>query len=590
MIFQKKRMALCLLLLWAVSLAACFKVEPESNAVFEEAIEEEASRDDERDIVWGNKLRLAAFRTDTWHPLEQTEAANKYALALVYRGLFMIDSSERLSSDLAESAAFSEDGLNLVVSLRKDLSFDDGRKLTSRDCAASLQYYRNFILAKAAEEGRLLEYYEPLEISQASEESVEEILFKFQNTQLEDKVENSEELSDIIESADLRLPAQVYTESDLDGLRALSGLHSIEILDEHLFRLKFNDYYPQIIYRLDFPILPASDLETEKEVFPATGSYRIKEVAGDRSLIFESRDQSAKISEILLKVYGTEDEMLRALTNDEVELIYLKESSYHFYSSRRDLRALPNPKGEYHLLLPGSGRSSIFNEQEIADAFFRLWLNHPDFANRITGLEASYFPLRSNSELWPYIRKYMLEEQSGANFWLSETTKLRMVAPDDIVVAENCRLLRDLFFKLNIELDITYYPEDSYSGVVKGGDYDFAYLKLDLDYPFYPVSFYNQLAYYRLDFADALNGHEEQLRNLADFQRLRLSVVEKMDFKQESLEQIAKDYFNLMTAVKFYGLGFASQGILYSSRIAEYFTVLNHDPYYYLKDVKVWQK
>ncbi|MDO5734496.1 MAG: ABC transporter substrate-binding protein [Eubacteriales bacterium] len=597
---------LTLLLCFAFLLSSCgLKKTPQKE---QKAKEQEYSKEGispDKIAQASPLLRIAARRSESWHPLEQDEAANQAVMALVYRGLFLIDSNEKVALDLAESAAFSEDGLHLTIALRKDLSFADGRAISSRDCASSLNYFRAAQLLKLDENLSLEERtIEILELTDLTDEDVlrdyaekqqEDSDFAAESEEEEDPATKEEADSALMDldteavKADFRLPALPFRESDVLGLKALQAIHSVELLDEKVLRINFNRYAPEIVYRLDFPILPATDLLAGKSEFPATGSFTVARTYGDGSLLLKSRDQAYNIKEILVKSYATEDLMLRALTEDELDLIYLGPEAYRAFSRRRDLRSLPKPGGAYHLLLPGTVSGHLFADPEVAKSFFRLWIKHPEYSERVVGLETAAFPLRPTADLWAYIRNLKQNDANLSQFVLAEQTKLQLVAPDLPEIAENAKLLRDMFFELNIDLEIQLYPEEEYPGVVKGGDYDLAYLVLDLDYPFDPISFYSQLAYYRSDFTSALIDLREEVYRLADFQRNLLSVLAKVEYNHDEMQAAARDYYKLMTEVSFYGLGFAAEGLLLSPRISEYFTLLPHDPYYHLKEITVWQ-
>ena len=578
------------LILSLVGLPSC-RLKYESAQLSESSTETSPFRaeiPEDKRAALGHRVRLAALDTKSWHPLEQTRRANTAIIRLVYRGLFFLDSNEHLAADLAESAAFSEDGKQLTIGLRKDLSYADGRRITAEDCAASLVYYRRMQLQAADDERDFAE----VEVVRPATKSGQEVLDELAGGAEVDSDAGGEiqEPEADLGSADFRLPGQLYPETDLLGLEALRALESVEILDTLTLRLHFVRYVPEMIYRLDFPILPAADLEKGLETFPPTGSFAISQRHADGSLELTSRDQSTHLQSIEVRTYSSEEKILRALSDDQVDIVYLEALAFHNFSSRRDLRNIPTVGTSYHLLLPGNDASSLFQNLEVRDAFFRLWLKHPEYAGRISGLEPSPFPLRANNELWPYVRKLSLKAQNGPNFHLDELTSLRMVAPNRPLVRDHCRWIRDLFFELNIDLAITYYDETDLSGVVKGGDYDLAYLVLDLDYPFEPASFYTELAYYRSDFSEAMAAREEQLRTLADFQRQRLSILEQTAFRHDILERIAQDYFELLTSVKFYGLGYVTEGMLLGPRVLEYFTPLPNDPYYHLKEIHVWPK
>ena len=73
------------------------------------------------------------------NPVLAVTRADKDLSALIYDGLMRLDSSGALAPSIAESVTVSEDGLTYNVVLRKDVTFHDGRPLTTDDVVFTIE-------------------------------------------------------------------------------------------------------------------------------------------------------------------------------------------------------------------------------------------------------------------------------------------------------------------------------------------------------------------------------------------------------------------------------------------------------------------
>ena len=71
-------------------------------------------------------------------PLELNQRDIVSVLDLIYEGLFYVDDDYMPQPELAYSYEFTNEGRRLIVTLRSDISFHNGNKLTSRDVIATL--------------------------------------------------------------------------------------------------------------------------------------------------------------------------------------------------------------------------------------------------------------------------------------------------------------------------------------------------------------------------------------------------------------------------------------------------------------------
>ncbi|MCL2591851.1 MAG: peptide ABC transporter substrate-binding protein [Defluviitaleaceae bacterium] len=91
-----------------------------------------------------NLLTLAMRNPLTLNPLLNEDKTVEKILNLMFEHVAVVDSSQRVLPNLAESFEFSEDGLLVTVNLRQDVYFSDGTQLTASDLAFSINFIKNY--------------------------------------------------------------------------------------------------------------------------------------------------------------------------------------------------------------------------------------------------------------------------------------------------------------------------------------------------------------------------------------------------------------------------------------------------------------
>ena len=87
-----------------------------------------------------NSLQIGIVATDDVRlkPLQLNQRDVVSVLNLVYEGLFYIDDNYAPQPNLAASYEFTNEGRRLIVTIRDDVSFHNGKRLTSADVVATL--------------------------------------------------------------------------------------------------------------------------------------------------------------------------------------------------------------------------------------------------------------------------------------------------------------------------------------------------------------------------------------------------------------------------------------------------------------------
>ena len=83
---------------------------------------------------------IVATSTLELRPLQLNQRDAVTVTDLVYEGLFMLDDDYMPQPELAYSYEFTNEGRRLIVTLRSDITFHNGKILTSDDVIATLDY------------------------------------------------------------------------------------------------------------------------------------------------------------------------------------------------------------------------------------------------------------------------------------------------------------------------------------------------------------------------------------------------------------------------------------------------------------------
>ena len=139
---RRLRSAVLLALLLALTgCAALSEPEPEPEEDWEsygllEAEEEEEPEPAEPELP--DAFSLAYHKGQTLDPVACGEGIQEDVASLLYEPLFRLDGAFHPVPVLCESCAWDESGLVCTLTLRQDVTFQDGSSLTARDVAATL--------------------------------------------------------------------------------------------------------------------------------------------------------------------------------------------------------------------------------------------------------------------------------------------------------------------------------------------------------------------------------------------------------------------------------------------------------------------
>ncbi len=130
---MKKSLSLLLIMCVLVGVSACGKNVPNKQGngqltAYENRHEKPVS---------GGQLRLALAGAKSLNPIFSTNENNLYVLGLVFDGLFKTAANDVIEPVLCEGYSVSSDGLSYSFSLKNNVSFHNGARLTAQDVVAS---------------------------------------------------------------------------------------------------------------------------------------------------------------------------------------------------------------------------------------------------------------------------------------------------------------------------------------------------------------------------------------------------------------------------------------------------------------------
>lgn len=139
---MKKRI---LSLLWAglllLPLAGCWAEDPEDTggALIPEELLEEPVLENEEDVLLPLSFSLPYDPTGTLDPVTCADGMQQVVGALLYEGLFQLDTQLEPQPWLCERYTYDPETFTYVFTLRSDVMFSDGSALTAADAAATLR-------------------------------------------------------------------------------------------------------------------------------------------------------------------------------------------------------------------------------------------------------------------------------------------------------------------------------------------------------------------------------------------------------------------------------------------------------------------
>lgn len=369
------------------------------------------------------ELRLWWSSRETLNPLLDDSESGQAVNRLIFDGLFQIDHDQQIQPGLANRLVVLDDSDGRVVDiyLTADNLFHNGLPVTADDVKANL----DFIL------------------------------------------ENSE-----------RSPFAA----------SLADISASEVIADNILRLILNRPSPWLAYALNFPVIPAASLTSAPyDLVPGTGLFQMSGYSANDGLILtrnRTSEQPGDLENIRVRTYDNLTEALKALSDDQIDLLNLPPDQYDRYRMRDSLRFEQYAADEIIFLAYNTNYSRILSDDgRLLYVKKLLTADSPIFSGR----EGEFYPVN----LPMPADSFLIEESSSdyrsilsavtASNWPDAPGLLTILTPEhDRVRSWLATAIAGLLAQSGIETMIVQSPEASFSADLLSGQYDIAVLKATL--------------------------------------------------------------------------------------------------------------
>lgn len=148
----------------------------------------------------------------------------------------------------------------------------------------------------------------------------------------------------------------------------LRHVEQINVLDERALEIRLKEADEWFAWALTFPIVPADKIETEPFVFvPGTGPFTIENYDPQQGLKLKINGETGNtVRHIMVREYKDQWSAMRALEEDELDLVLLDSRAYPDYSLRSGLRTEPFAGKEWIIILSNTMDSPLDDPNSLA--------------------------------------------------------------------------------------------------------------------------------------------------------------------------------------------------------------------------------
>lgn len=477
-------------------------------------------------------LRLWWPTPRSLNPLAAATAAERAVYDLVYEGLCRIEADDSVSWQLAENLLFLEGGRQVLVALRQDITFHDGTPLTAGDVAGVM-------------------------------------------TAILD-------------------PASTSTWRE-----GLENVVSVRALNDQVLEILLADPDPWLAWALVFPVIPASFLDADPFTpVPGTGPYAVRLYDPDKGLTLVRQAVSQAepgLDEILVKAYSDQREAMKALEQDELDLVLLDGQALPLYSERSSLRLDRFASRELLLFLCNDQAKRPLNDTALRSQIKQVlesWRTASELPEWIatgeTGQLAGSWLTRTDE---PVAAAAILSGQNAQAVWSEKPLQLIVPSQD----ARRHELAKAAAGELEaagqVCTVVPLEPEPFWQALLEGR-YDLALLSATLPDKPDPGLLIREsppLNFSGLDSLAASRGGLDGFETWRD-RFLSLQATPKRDYSRA--EQLSADWqaaWNEALARSNWSIvGYPCQGLAYGSRVLGQLRPNRYHPYDGMKELWIW--
>ncbi len=452
-------------------------------------------------------LIVGMVATDTLElrPLQLNQRDAVTLLDLVYEGLFYLDDDYVPQPKLAYSYEFSNEGQRLIVTLRDDVTFHNGQKLTARDVVATLDY----MYALAGFDNQL----------------------------------NSE--------VDLANRGLYY--STFYSLRSWTAQDDTRLV----FTLRRPSY--GALYALTFPILPANQVGNEMPM--GTGPYRFDGYEKGSGIWLTANptwwQRSPQIRNIRANIYSNDEEVMTAFDMHDIDVALSRSINASRYSGSLSSFSLSARTKQLEVLLinrsysilksdeagQNAVRSAIYyaiNRSELISSIYQgmatiaftpipagTWLSNEET------IRDQYDPLMAASLLDSAGWKLADDGKRYRNNEAMPT--LRLLVYDEVsstVRTNAANKIREQLAAVGIQVNVVTWSRDDVLGKLRSGDFALVLAAFNFDIspdPGFSISSTGSCNYtrYRSNEMNDLIGNLRKAYLATDYQRIMKEIQTK---------------------------------------------------------------
>lgn len=288
----------------------------------------------------GGSIVLAMGNIDTLNPLLNSNQDYYHISKLLYDHLFVVQKNGKIVPSLVEHYSLSEDGHTLSVTIRDNIYWEDGKKLTAKDVAATFN-----ALQFLPEESP---YFQLIKHSVTS--------------------------------------AQSFNIKDF--ARAI-------VFDDKNIDFQFKEPYGNILQMLTFPVLPSHLMTPEEMVSKdkyrvnGTGPFLLKSYERNKEIVLMKNPNYHQnvpfVDEVRIKIMGDKNKEKQAFEAGQLDVLCLDDYTWDKYRANSDIKIenietnkleilafnMTNPifQGEEGLALRQAIHRSI-NKEKIIDSLY----------------------------------------------------------------------------------------------------------------------------------------------------------------------------------------------------------------------------
>lgn len=527
-------------------------------------------------------VRIWTTSRQQHHPLRGGTYQNRAIDKLLYDPLIDYEQGGRLSGVLAESFAWSDDGLSLIFTLKEGVTFSDGTSLTARDAVVSLQTHVNHRRGQESqpedEEGTAgggVEVNNPEASEEPLPESADDMAEPVaDNTQDEAGAPVQPETSPEPETpGDAPLVRRFGSETDV--FTAITGISQDE---EGRVVVTFSEHFRNAPGFLICPVLPATDASNlYAPTAPGTGTYRLTLVS-DTNYEASTVEAGAGLS-VDIRVVNNIGDAMKLMQNGELDLVLMDQDQYALYSGRQNLRFQGIPVNAYTYLRMDVQNGFLAEGDHLEQFMDILGWQQKLLENAAFPHWHSVLPVSRSDGRMPFQFNYFDYAGIIPELPLGDAP-IRIVkgtSTFDAELAENIRLLLERFnYQVELLTETAENPQPAAELRLSTYHYEgypdaYEFIRLAENGRFRPV-------------LDAFPESAETLLSLRDV----IDLPEPEAIGHAERIAYASEVRALTFQLPIIGIGVPSAGIAYSTRVEGQLKTAYNSPYTGLEDLTVW--